>query len=42
MAGLTGRQANTVYYHLKQIYQNLGISRQADVVRLVLSLAEFV
>ena len=42
IAGLTGRQANTVYYHLKQIYQKLGIARQADVVRLVLSIAEFV
>ncbi len=42
MAVLTGRQANTVYYHLKQIYQKLGLARQADVVRLVLSIAEFV
>ena len=42
IAVLTGRQANTVYAHLKQIYQKLGIARQADVVRLVLSIAEFV
>ncbi len=42
MAVLTGRQANTVYYHLKQVYQKLGISRQADLVRLVLSIAEVV
>ncbi len=42
MAVLTGRQVNTVYYHLKQIYQKLGLARQADVVRLVLSIAEFV
>ena len=42
IAVLTGRQANTVYYHLKQIYQKLGIARQVDVVRVVLSIAEFV
>ena len=42
MAVLTGRQVNTVYYHLKQIYQKLGIARQVDVVRLVLSITEFV
>ena len=42
IAGLTGRQANTVYYHLKQIYQKLGIARQADLVRMVLSISEFV
>ena len=28
------------YWHLQQIYQKHSISRQADLVRLVLSLAE--
>ena len=31
----------TVHWHLKQIYQKLPISRQVDLVRLVLSIAEF-
>ena len=30
-----------IYWHLKQIYQKLPISRQVDLVRLVLSIAEF-
>ncbi len=29
-----------MYWHLKQIYQQLHISRQPDLVRLVLSIAE--
>ena len=32
---------NAIYWHLKQIYQKLPISRQVDLVRLVLSIAEF-
>ena len=32
---------NAIYWHLKQIYQRLPISRQVDLVRLVLSIAEF-
>ena len=36
IALMTGRQENAVYKHLKQIYRKLGISRQADLVRLVL------
>ena len=39
IASDTGCQANTIYIHLKQIYRKLGISRQADLVRLVLGLA---
>ena len=30
-----------IYWHLKQIYQRLPVSRQVDLVRLVLSSAEF-
>ena len=40
VAAATHRQANAVYWHLKQIYKKLGVSRQADLVRLVLSAAE--
>ena len=40
VAAATGRQANAVYFLLKQIYKKQGISRQADLVRLVLSLTE--
>ena len=41
IAVTTGRTEGTVYWHLKRIYHKLGISRQADLVRLVLSVAEF-
>ena len=41
MAETTGHTRGAVYWHLKQIYQKLHISRQADLVRLVLSIAEF-
>ena len=37
----TGRKEKSVYWHLEQIYAKRGISRQADLVRLVLSVAEF-
>ena len=40
IANTTQRQTNTVYWLLKQAYAKLGISRQADLVRLVLSLTE--
>ena len=39
IAQATGRQANTVRYQLKQVYHKLGLSGQADLVRVVLSLA---
>ena len=38
----TGRKESSIYWHLRQIYDKLGISRQADLVRLVLSLSDFV
>ena len=41
MAEMTGHTEGTLYWHLKQIYRKQSISRQADLVRLVLSLAEF-
>ena len=41
MAEATGRTQGSIYWHLKQIYQKQPISRQADLVRLVLSIAEF-
>ena len=41
MARATGHTKGAIYWHLKQIYQKLQISRQADLVRLVLSVAEF-
>ncbi|MDE3261271.1 MAG: helix-turn-helix transcriptional regulator [Acidobacteriota bacterium] len=40
MARATGHTKGAIYWHLKQIYQKLQISRQADLVRLVLSVAE--
>ena len=36
----TGITEGAIYWHLKQIYQKLPISRQVDLVRLVLSTAE--
>ena len=35
-----GRKENTVRWHLQQIFSKLRISRQADLVRLVLSIAD--
>ena len=40
MAEATGHTTAAIYWHLQQIYQKHSISRQADLVRLVLSLAE--
>ena len=37
----TGRKENTIRWHLRQICSKLAISRQADLVRLVLSISEF-
>ena len=36
-----GRQYHTIRWHLRQIYRKLGLTRQADLVRLVLSVAKF-
>ena len=41
MAEATGHTKEAVYWHLKHIYKKRSISRQADLVRLVLSIAEF-
>ena len=41
IAMTTGREEGTVYWHMKRAYRKLGISRQADLVRLVLSVTEF-
>ena len=41
MATATDLTEGAIYWHLKQIYQKLPISRQVDLVRLVLSIAEF-
>ena len=40
MARTTGHTKGAVYWHLKRIYQKLHISRRADLVRLVLSIAQ--
>lgn len=40
IARTTGRTNNTIYWYLKQIYQKLHISRQVELVRLVLSVTE--
>ena len=41
MAEATGRTEGSIYWHLKQIYQKQPVSRQVDLVRLVLSITEF-
>ncbi len=40
MAHATGHTERAIYWHLRQIYRKQSISRQVDLVRLVLSLAE--
>lgn len=40
MARDTGRTRRAIYWHLHQIYQKLHVSRQADLVRLVLSVTD--
>ena len=41
MAEATGHTKAAIYWHLQRIYEKHSLSRQADLVRLVLSLAEF-
>ena len=41
MAEATRHTEGAIYWHLKEIYRKQSISRQVDLVRLVLSLAEF-
>ena len=40
IAESTGRSERAIYWHLQQIFRKHSISRQADLVRLVLSLAQ--
>ena len=40
IAEATGRSDRSIYWHVQQIYKKQSASRQADLVRLVLSLAE--
>ena len=40
IATMTGRKERTVRWHVEQIFEKRGISRQVDLVREVLSLAE--
>ena len=40
LASESGRQKAAVYWLLQQIYGKLGVSRQVDLVRLVLSISE--
>ena len=37
IVAMTGRRENTIRWHVKHIYEKHGISRQVDLVRLVLS-----
>ena len=39
IATATGRKESVIRWHLKQIFDKLGLARQADVAQLVLSLA---
>ena len=39
IAGASGHTTGSVYWYLNQIYRKQGIARQADLVRLVLSVA---
>ena len=39
VAAATGRKETTIRWHLRQIFAKRGIARQAELVRLVLSLA---
>ena len=40
MAEAAACTRGAIYWHLRRIYRKLSISRQADLVRLVLSLSE--
>ncbi len=42
IAAATGRRPDSIRWHLKQIYHKQGLAGQADLVRLLLSLTEFV
>ena len=40
IAALSGRAENSIRTYLKRIHRKLGVSRRADLVRLVLSVPE--
>ena len=40
IVALTGRKENSVRWHIMRMHRKLDISRQADLVRLVLSVRE--
>ena len=40
IAAATGSQETTIRWHIKRIFRKLGVDRQADLVRLVLSLLD--
>ena len=39
IAAETGRKESTIYWHLRNIFDKHGISRQAELVQLIWSLA---
>ena len=41
IAATTGRQDGSIHWLLRRIYTKHGLSRQADLVRLVRSIAAF-
>ena len=41
IAMTTGRTEGAIHWHLRQIFVKCGVSRQVDLVRLVLSIADF-
>ena len=41
IAMTTGRTESAIHWHLRQIFVKCGVSRQVDLVRLVLSIADF-
>ncbi len=41
IARAVGRTESAVHWHLRQIFGKCGTARQADLVRLVLSIADF-
>ena len=40
IARATGREEETVRWHKKHVFSKVGVSRQVDLVRLLLSLAD--
>ena len=41
IATVTARRETTVKWHVRHVFSKLGVSRQADLVRLVLSVSDF-